>query len=163
MPTKPVSAPPWGEPLSSCLLYPFFLCCITQWKGWEAHFVVVGTGTLPFSYIYWWITVNNLERSEERHSVSLFNSIWYNKVLLISSWFPLPETQNAAPKNGWFTAVCPAHCKVPSTRLKLSEWDSLLNSSKPSSETQRRGGPQPSDSVCPEQSKILQRSQCFYK
>lgn len=45
----------------------------------EGHFVVVGTGALPFSQIYWWITVNNLEGSEERHSVSLSNSVGYNE------------------------------------------------------------------------------------
>lgn len=41
----------------------------------EWHLAVEGTGTLPFSHIYWWLAVNSLERSEERHSASLPNSV----------------------------------------------------------------------------------------
>lgn len=80
----------------------------------EGHFVVVGTGALPFSQIYWWITVNNLEGSEERHSVSLSNSVdttsTSNFQLVSSASNPRCSSQKLMIHS---SMTSPLHCSKP--------------------------------------------------
>lgn len=95
---KPVSAPPWKEPLSSCLFCPFFAVLHSGRTGGGA---LCGGGDWS-SPLLPNLLVDNCQqpRGVRRKALSKsFQLRRIQRVLLIFSWFPLPATQDAAPKN----------------------------------------------------------------